>query len=456
MDMAAVAPIARRRRSNRSILKSRVASALCLLPASYCVGVIAFALWNAQEYATEIPQFLRYVAIPAVLCLALVGVGLFGSRVTRVMAGGCSLAILLAMVAFEARLESRYVSALVGLVSVPSPEKMEQLGVGHGLPPANTAKKLDREMGVTRLSDAILSGVPGQRVLLCGNGNHPVLYRADRYGFRNPDRVYSRHVHRLVLGDSFVEGICLPDGHDLVSEVRKTGGNVVGIGTRGAGPLMELAMLGRFGHLVRPDWVVVAFYEGNDWQNLRDELAYPWLRSALAPGADFGPAIMPANIRTRTDRVIRGWIHRGGPKPGWALRKANLLRNSLALHQTWTQLGLGYPKAARDMPVYDRILRQTRMIAARWGGRVALIYIPQTSRFAGLFPNRFIYNQLRDRVAGATLRNDVAMIDLSTAFEAAPDPMTFFAPDGHLSARGTIFAAKTLDLALSQQQERTE
>src|SRR3546814_4332558 len=122
----------------------------------------------------------------------------------------------------------------------------------------------------------------------------PIFYDADRFGFNNPDVDYQRAAEILVLGDSFVEGICLEPGKDLAGQLRRQSPGTIGIGSRGSGPLFELAMLGRYGPHLRPKSVVMAFFEGNDWENLDDELKQPYLRQALARAARFGSPTLPA------------------------------------------------------------------------------------------------------------------------------------------------------------------
>lgn len=453
MDMQPRALGGARVLSRRSILKGRVASAICLLPALYFAGCAAFALWNAGSYATALPQFLRYVAVPGLLAAWLGYLALRGTRSARVRAGGVFVALLVAMLAFEARMAQRYVAALRSVADIPSAAWMTAVGAQDGLPPAKTPQRVNDELGTVRLEDALLGGLSGELTLACRRDGAPILYRADRYGFRNPDAIYARPVERLLIGDSFVEGICLPDGRDLVGRARALQPATAGLGIRGAGPLGELAILGRFGPAIRPRWVVFVLYEGNDWENLEHELRYPWLRGALDRGARFGPARMPDALRERVDRIVAGWLAAAPVSAPAELRETNLLRNTLALHQTWSQLGLGYPKVARRLPVYSRILARAREIAAGWGGRVALLYVPQTSRLIGLLPDGFVYDQVRAQVAAAAAENRVPFVDLSPAFLAAPDGLSFYGADGHFSERGAALAAALIDKALRGEGE---
>lgn len=295
----------------------------------------------------------------------------------------------------------------------------------------------------------MISGIPGQRVLLCGYQGQPVIYRADRYGFRNDDAAYARPVGTMLLGDSFVEGICLPESRDLAGQFRALHADTIALGTRGAGPLLELAMLGRFRPVIRPKQVVMVFYEGNQWENLDHELRKPWLAPALDEGVDFGPAILPPATIAKANLIIHEWTMSRHPGPMAVIWGTHIPRNALAMHLTWTQLGLGYPKAAPAIPEYARILNRSREIAARWGGTLSIAYIPQTSRLIGLFPDQFVFDQVRDQVRDAARASGVPLFDLTPIFMQQSRPIGLYAADGHLNARGAALAARSLDAMMA-------
>lgn len=428
--------------------KGRIASALCLLPALYCAGIVGYALLNFDDYATARPQFIRYIAVPGIIALLFISVARFGSRERRVSVGGMGIALLLGLFAFEAKLEAQYLAAVTGLVEAP-PSKWARAGEGNrGMPPAYTVKKLNAELGVQKVEDAVLTGIPGQQVMLCTEGGKPISYRADRYGFRNPDAVHDAPVEHVVLGDSFVEGICLPNGRDLVGQVRALGPATVGLGTRGAGPLLELAILGRFGPEIRPKHVIFVFYEGNDWHNLEREMRLDWLTGSLSSNASFGPAILPDTTRQRAASSVDAWWNDDATAKAKILKKTKISRNFVALHQTWTQLGLGYPRVASRLPVYNQVLARAGEIAGGWGGKVTILYLPQTSRLVGLIPDTFVYDQIRGQVLDAARRNRMDVVDLTPVFMDHPDRVALFSANGHLSEAGTALAAKTLGKAL--------
>ena len=430
-------------RSGWSVAKGRIASALCLLPALYCAGVVLFALSHAPDYATALPQLLRYIIVPALIALGLTIVAVRASRLTRVNVGGVACGLLLAFFMTEAVLEMRYVASIKAMLTATTVEQPSGLNGNRALPPGWTVKRLNREIGTTELRHAVLSNPPHTTVNLCLRNGYPVSYKTGRFGFRNPESAFTSRPELMLVGDSFVEGICLPDGLDLAGQVRRRTNSLLSLGTRGAGPLLELAMLGRYGPAIRPKLAVIAFYEGNDWENLATELRLPWLRQALANDADFGPTTLTPETARRSREQIERWNRQGAPDFSEVLARTNIKRNFLALHQTWTQLGLGYPTAARRIPEYDRILQRYREIAGKWGGRVVIAYIPQNTRYIGLLPRDFVFDELRDMVRDSAATQNIPFIDLTPVYSAQKNPLDVYG-ENHLTPAGASLSADVL------------
>lgn len=259
-ELASPALVGTGGRSRWSRAKGAIASGLCLVPAAYCAAIVLFALANARDFASATPQLMRYVLVPGLIASGLTFVAFRSSRMTRVNVGGVACALLAALFMSEAMLTSRYIAAtkkMLASSSVAGPETGE---ADQALPPGWGVKRLNRLMGTTRLSHAVLGHTPGAVVNLCRSGGGPIAYRADRFGFRNPARSSAHRPHLMLGGDSFVEGICLPEVVDLAGQVRDRSETFISLGMRGAGPLLELAMIGRYGPVIRPETTVIAFY----------------------------------------------------------------------------------------------------------------------------------------------------------------------------------------------------
>lgn len=416
----------------------RVGSVLCGLVAAYFLLVAAYAVLNAGAFASDLPRVLRYVLAPLAIGGLLLAAAVRLPAERRLMTGISAATLLATLFAFEALLTARSFAGIDGLFGqLRDPAQATRFQ--EAIPPTYTLKGLNNALGVTEPREAILAGMPGAEVLLCDRNDAPVSYVADAHGLRNPPHVSDAPVEVLVLGDSFAEGICLPDGEDLASRLRDRVPGTLNTGTRGSGPLFQLALLHRWGPALRPPETVVLFFEGNDWENLEHELGLPYLRPFLDAGVDPGPLLPDSATLAAARQVIETWWAEHGrarhdPSRHW-------LRNFAALHQTSAVLGLHYPGGPKDQPEYERILRTSRDLTAGWGGRVTVVYIPRIDRFVGLLPNAFAFDGLRDRVRAAAESAEVGFVDLTVPMMQASAPMALYAPDSHLSAEGALFAA---------------
>lgn len=428
----------------------RAAVLLCLVPAGYLLACVVYALLNAGDFASDLPRQVRYVIAPGVLAVALMLAGFRLPRTIALNIGIVAVSVLATLFLFETWLTLRLLPRQGNVVGVVD-AGVSLDAYRMNLPPAYTIKALNAELGVTELDRALLSAVPDRPVMLCSMDGQPITYRADAYGFRNPAGTDPADAELMVLGDSFAEGLCLPEGADLTGQLReRVAGLVVNTGSRGAGPLFELAVLGRYGPAFRPRTTLMAFFEGNDWENLENEARVGWLAGALDPDADFGSPRWTAAELQAAEPVIAGWWAAGAASVEELFRRQSMLRNYLALANTAQVLGLHYPKAMAPNPGYAPLLRRAAEITQGWGGRLVVVYIPAHDRYAGLFPHDFVSEDLRRMVHDAAADAGLSVIDLTEAFALHPDPTSLYAPDSHFSTAGAALAADAIAAGLAR------
>ncbi|MXU64339.1 SGNH/GDSL hydrolase family protein [Oceanomicrobium pacificus] len=429
---------------------SRAALWLCLLPAAYFALVALYAALNFSDYASDTPRLLRYIVGPLAISAMLVLCAFFLSSEAALSVGITASSILFALFLFEAVMTYRLLPKQAGLAGIVDGE-LDADRFADGYPPAVTVKAMNRDLGVETLSDAILTGIPEAEVLLCSKNGAPVSYRADALGLRNPAPEADAPVEILLLGDSFAEGICLPDGTHLADRMRASGLSLVNTGSRGMGPLLELAVLKRFGPHFRPDMTLMLFFEGNDWTNLENELQRSWLSSVLDGDVDAGPVRMTDAQEQAARDMVGRWWDGSAASIGSFLKRQSVLRNFLALHHVATALGLHYPKALPEIPAFADVLVSAKETAAVWGGEFTVIYLPAVDRFGGLLPHDFVHDPLREMVADAAAGAGVGLIDLVPPFEATGAPRDLYAADAHLNAAGAQLAADHILRALRDQ-----
>jgi hypothetical protein len=421
---------------------------LCMLPAAYCVVIVAYALFKFSDFASSPAHFLRYVAGPLAIAGWLAWIALRGSKEKALMIGINAVAILAALFAHETYATFKLAKSVKQAVDTANTAtQAEGLHASASLPPGATLRQFNRTMSdEPNLTQAVLAGPPHRDVLMCFNPlTGPVRYRADRYGFNNPDNIYDAGpIDVALFGDSFTEGQCLEPGDDVAGQLRAAGVRTASFGMRGNGPLLELAALGRYGPAVSPKAAVVLYFAGNDWTNLEREIMHDdWLLQSLDDDADFGaPQWSEAQSASVDAAIAELWRTTGVASSDGYRRR--ILRNYFALVQTWSVLGLHYPTVPKQQPIFKDIVKKMKTLTNEWGGDLILVYIPRQGRFRGALPNDFVFDADRRLVAAAAREADVRFLDLAEEFSARADGRIFYGPDGHFSEAGAKLAASLI------------
>lgn len=226
-----------------------------------------------------------------------------------------------------------------------------------------------------------LAGIGSAQTVFCNESGDWVLYRSDRFGFRNPDAVWDNEkLDVAFVGDSFTQGVCVEDGAVPASMVRSRFPRTVNLGQTGNGPLIMLATIREYLAVKRPRLVVWNFYEGNDFPSDLDWEAYnPILMKYL----DTGYSQELTGKAGRLDALLRDYMNARldhGPRQESVQPKETPIKDTLLLRRIRT---LAAP-VRRESPQYE-LLHQTLAEAIRtvhgWGGKMLFVYLPSNNRY---------------------------------------------------------------------------
>jgi glycosyltransferase involved in cell wall biosynthesis len=433
---------------SKSNVKSVIVRFLCPMVALYFAAGVGYALWNFEAYGSREPQFIRYIAVPAVLCALFALCAILLPRRTVEHVNACVATVVVAAFAAQFVLSTSTFMATVDMIDLIGTAEADV--VETSIPPDLALDRVNTRAGVQSLDQALLGGIPNVPVVMCVSAEGPVRYTADRYGFNNPDSIHDVPIDVAIVGDAFVEGACLKPGFDFVSLVRSNHAETANLGMRGNGPLFELAAIGRFGPIIRPKTVLLAFFEGNDLNDLADGLEMPWLRTVLDRFPDFGRDPVPDHTLDAARNAIESYKEKHRT-PIEMLLRTHFVRNFLALEDIGSAFGISYPRVTPVPETYGQILARARDITASWGGHVAIVYIPRANRFLGLFPPERAYDVLRLDVLSVAKELDIDIIDLTPTFQQQEQPLALYAPDSHFSNEGATLAAKAVNDYLANQ-----
>ena len=278
---------------------------------------------------------------------------------------------------------------------------------------------------------------PGlETTVLCNETGTLVTYRSDRFGFNNPDSVWDRsHVDVALVGDSYTHGLCV-EPHEQTGARLAEKIPTVNLGARGFGPLLELAVMREYGHLLRPSSVVWIYYEGNDRYDLVGEVQRDWLVRYLREPSH-RQRLAEIDIREAYGEWINEVIgEEFGPReqPGPGLVPG--LRSLLTLSTLRQVIGFGvvFPAAGSRIGRLPEVMVAARETVSEWGGRITFVYLPAFERFRVLVGEGV---PGRSEVLDAAAKAGFEVIDLTSHFEETGAPRELWAsPRGHLAPDG--------------------
>lgn len=295
-----------------------------------------------------------------------------------------------------------------------------------------------------------LAGISNVQTLLGNETGTYVIYKSDRYGFRNPDESWTApNVDIVLVGDSYAHGAEVPSDEDIGGSLRKMGYSVINLGIAGNGPLMELASITEYARKVRPKNVFWLYFEGNDLQDLKTEKASKNLTKYL----DNSYSQNLVFRQTEIDRLLKESIRNREQSETLRLEQGSAKRLFKLLDLKGHLARLTYDPECYDEidPIFEQVLRRTKDEISSWGGRLYFVYLPKYKRYysskaseSDLCNKRLIFFMVRNL--------QISLVDIDAAFSKQPDPLSLFPfrMDGHYNAQGYSLVANCLQAALSR------
>lgn len=292
-----------------------------------------------------------------------------------------------------------------------------------------------------------LSGIAEVTTVFCNEYGPRIVYLSDERGFRNPPGVWSHAPDLAVVGDSFAQGACVPDGAGFVDLFRRQFPGTVNTGMLGNGPLLDLAELKEYLVPLEPRIVLWVFTEGNDLDDLDREKGFPQLMDYLTAGHQQGLASRreeaEALLRDPIDKVYAERLSRG-TAPSirasfwrlWSLRQA---------------LGLGLKKktdaaSTANFQLLRDVLSEARRSVHAWGGEIRIVYLPALERYLGERYKKDA-DSTRDHVLSIARDLELPVIDLDPTIARSPHEYYLY-PGAHFSPSGNRAVAETILKAL--------
>lgn len=120
-----------------------------------------------------------------------------------------------------------------------------------------------------------LSGLRNVNNYLCVESEGKIFYQSDEFGFNNQYGDHAKEIYGVVLGDSFVQGECVPHENNLTMQLQsKFKKKILNLGLRGSGQLTQYAILKEYGESLKPKLVILIIFMDNDFEDFYEEVNF--------------------------------------------------------------------------------------------------------------------------------------------------------------------------------------
>lgn len=126
-----------------------------------------------------------------------------------------------------------------------------------------------------------VGGMENFSTIMCNETGKFNKFFSDNYGLNNSNQAYLKENKTILLGDSFAFGACVNENETLAYFLKDL--NILNLSYSGNGPLLELKTLVDTQESISGSLenFIYLYFEGNDFENLKDELQSKHLRSYL-------------------------------------------------------------------------------------------------------------------------------------------------------------------------------
>jgi hypothetical protein len=219
--------------------------------------------------------------------------------------------------------------------------------------------------------------------------------------------------------------------------------------------MLELAALTEYLQTLRPPTVLWIFFEGNDLtEDLPREYRSPMLQNYLH-NKDYSQDLIHRSgevkvvLRNYMDQQLTDAMRRvDGPYEN-IIRYLSLDRLREAIGVGPIQIGYNFGKLDSELALFHDVLGKADQRVKSWGGRLYLVYLPESDRYFSKYGNSLIRQDIYQGVKKIAVDERIPFIDVAAAFSHDSAPTTLYAyPGAHFSPRGYHIAASTITSTL--------
>ena len=296
-----------------------------------------------------------------------------------------------------------------------------------------------------------LGGISNITTILSNESGYYPIVETDEHGFNNPKGLYiESKVDIVLIGDSFTEGFSVHSNETISAVLRQLDFNVISVGKKGNGSLIELAALKEYAEPLKPK-IVLWLYCWCDLGELNYEMKSSILRRYLNED-DYSQNLIFR--QEEIDGVLINYAQVEWKKERLSnipIKKIPKLYNLRMLFNL-TPGPTPTPTLALPKSIFRSILQQSKQMVSKWGGKMYFVYLPDIINYT---TDKEIItvgaDATRDFVMQTLTELEIPIIDIHReAFDLHPDSLSLFPlrASYHYNAEGYRLVAETIEKRL--------
>lgn len=280
-----------------------------------------------------------------------------------------------------------------------------------------------------------LAGHSNIKNIYCNENGYYSTFISDRYGFNNNDENWnSKKIDFLLLGDSFIHGMCVNKPDDISSQLEiLSGGISLNLSYGGNGPISQYASFKEYSKNKKIKYILWFFYEGNDLNDLNNELENDILLKYVSDD-NFEQKLI--NHQPVLDKHAMHYQNENFKKISSFKTK---LKKTFIPYRTFNlikNLALKNDKKIINYREYEKILNKALKHSKISNSRFVVIYLPEYARYTSEFE---FDNTKKKKVLQIVKNLNISIIDIhKELFFDEKDELKYFPlrNNGHYNEAG--------------------
>ena len=294
------------------------------------------------------------------------------------------------------------------------------------------------------------------------NGNYKI-YKNDKYGFRNDNKIYDKKIINLIIGDSFAEGLPLEQNKNVSSIlIDKFDLNTANFGIAGTSLISYYAVFKEYAKQIKPENVILFYYEGNDFLMLNSEknsflskyLKENFIQNLIKKNYEVNKSLKILENYTQDKYSIL--MEKEIQKEKNLFNKEKMI-DFLEIQnlRSILNIDLSVPDYSMETNLFKTIIRNINEQTQEWGGELILVYVPSWGRYNDKYKfegnnAKYIFN-LKNSLINYLKESSIKYIDLDKEFTKSNNPSKYYNFDfyGHFNDEGYMLLSELINSKLN-------